>query len=146
MKSLFTKIMRDYEGYAIGKTLAYLNDPEIISFAGGLPSADVFPIDIINKAVERSLKNNWEKVLQYSPILGEKDLIEAIIDYLKKDGIYLEPENIMITTSGQHGLDLVGRLFLDPQDLVVIDLPTFAGAWLWISKRTALMFKAWKKR
>jgi len=128
MKSLFARIMKDYEGYAIGKTLSYLNDPEIISFAGGLPSADVFPVDIIHKAVERSLKNNWEKVLQYSPIPGEKDLMQAIIDYLKKDGIYLQPENIMITTSGQHGLDLVGRLFLDSQDLVVIDLPTFGGA------------------
>ncbi|MFQ5722208.1 MAG: PLP-dependent aminotransferase family protein [Candidatus Aminicenantales bacterium] len=128
MKSLFAKIMRNYEGYAIGKTLGYLNDPDIISFAGGLPSADVFPVDIIQRATERSLKNNWKHVLQYSPISGEKDLIEAIIDYLKTDGIFIEPDNIMITTSGQHGLDLVGRLFLDPQDLVVIDLPTFGGA------------------
>ena len=128
MKYLFAKIMKDYEGYAIGKMLSYLNDPNIISFAGGLPSVDVFPIEFIQRAAEKSLKNNWEHVLQYSPIPGEKDLIKAIIDYLKTDGIYIEPTNIMITSSGQHGLDLVGRLFLDPQDLVVIDLPTFGGA------------------
>jgi len=120
--------MKEFEGYAIGKTLKYLNDPEIISFAGGLPSSDVFPLDLIQKAAEKSLKEDPEHVLQYSPLPGEKELMEAIIDYLKTDNIHIEPENIMITTSGQHGLDLVGRLFLDPKDTIVIDLPTFGGA------------------
>lgn len=128
MKALFTKIMQDFEGYAIGKMLKYLDDPEIISFAGGLPNPDVFPIDIIQKAAEKSLKEDWKHVLQYTPIPGEKDLIEAIINYLKKDNISVEPENIMITTSGQHGIDLIGRLFLEPEDVIVIDLPTFGGA------------------
>lgn len=128
MKELFTKIMQDYEGYAIGKMLRFLNDPEIISFAGGLPSVDIFPVELIRKATEKSLKEDWDHVLQYSPIPGENDLMEAIIDYLKLDNIHIKPENIMITTSGQHGIDLVGRLFLEPQDLIVIDLPTFGGA------------------
>ncbi len=120
--------MQSYEGYAIGKMLRYLNDPTIISFAGGLPSIDVFPLGIIQKAAERSLAEDWEHTLQYSPIPGEKDLIEAVIDYLKLDDIHIKPDNIVITTSGQHGIDLIGRLFLDPQDLIVIDLPTFGGA------------------
>ena len=128
MKSLFTNIMRGFEGYAIGKTLQFLNDPEIISFAGGLPSSDVFPIDLIQKAAVKSLKEDWDHVLQYSPIPGEKELMQSIIEYLKTDNIHIEPENIMITTSGQHGLDLVGRLFLEPKDIIVIDLPTFGGA------------------
>lgn len=128
MKSLFTKIMKDFEGYAIGKTLQLLSDPEIISFAGGLPSSDVFPLDIIQSAAQKSLKEDWANVLQYSPIPGEEELMQAIIDYLKKDNIFIEPENIMITTSGQHGLDLVGRLFLEPHDIIVTDIPTFGGA------------------
>jgi 2-aminoadipate transaminase len=128
MNKLFANIMKDFEGYAIGKTLQFLKDPEIISFAGGLPSSDVFPVDFIQKAAQRAIKDNYESVLQYSPIPGEKDLISAIIDYLKTDNIFIDPENIMITTSGQHGLDLLGRLFLDSQDLVVTDLPTFGGA------------------
>jgi len=128
MKELFSKIMQGFEGYPIGKTLKYLRDPEIISFAGGLPSSDTFPMEFIQEAVERSLRENGAKVLQYSPIAGEKDLIEATIEYLKLDGIHIRPENIMITTSGQHGLDLVGRLFLNPKDYIVADLPTFGGA------------------
>lgn len=128
MEELFANIMKGFEGYVIGKMLRYLKDPEIISFAGGLPSSDVFPVDLIQRAAERAIKENYDTVLQYSPIPGEKDLIAAVIEYLGTDDIFIEPENIMITTSGQHGLDLVGRLFLDPQDLIVIDLPTFGGA------------------
>jgi 2-aminoadipate transaminase len=128
MESLFNPIMKKFEGYAIGKMLQYLDNPEIISFAGGLPSSDVFPLELIRRAAEKSLQEGWKESLQYSSIPGEKALIEAIIDYLKKDDIQIGPDNIVITTSGQHGLDLVGRLFLSPQDIVVTDLPTFGGA------------------
>lgn len=128
MKALFARNMKDFEGYTIGKMLAYLKDPEIISFAGGLPSSDTFPSDFILRAAQKALTENSAQVLQYSPIPGEKDLMAAVIDYLKKDNIRIEPENIMITTSGQHGLDLVGRLFVDPQDFIITDLPTFGGA------------------
>lgn len=128
MDSLYADIMKDFDGYAIGKMLAYLKDPDIISFAGGLPSPDVFPTDIIRKAADVALAKNPDRVLQYSPIPGERDLMEAVVDYLKSDDIHIGPENIMITTSGQHGLDLVGRLFLNPRDTIITDLPTFGGA------------------
>jgi len=120
--------MRKFEGYAIGKMLKYLDNSEIISFAGGLPSSDVFPTDLIRRAAEKSLTKDWKESLQYSAIPGEKTLIEAVIEYLKRDGIRIGPENIVITTSGQHGIDLVGRLFLGPRDVIVTDLPTFGGA------------------
>jgi 2-aminoadipate transaminase len=128
MKSLFTKIMRGFEGYKIGKLFKYLQDPAIISFAGGLPSSDVFPGDLIRKAVEKSLTQDSDRVLQYTPIPGEEELMAAIIDYLNKDNIYIEPRNIMVTTSGQQGIDIVGRLFLEPKDIITTDLPTFGGA------------------
>jgi 2-aminoadipate transaminase len=128
MKYEFASLMKDFEGYAIGKMLSYLGDPDIISFAGGLPSDELFPVNLIQKSAERSILENSARVLQYSSIPGEDDLIDAIIAYLKTDNIFIEPENIVITTSGQHGLDLIGRAFLDPQDPIVIDLPTFGGA------------------
>jgi 2-aminoadipate transaminase len=128
MKSLFTNIMKGFEGYTIGKLFKYLKDPAIISFAGGLPSSDVFPGDLVRNAVERSLEQDPDRVLQYTSIPGEEDLMEAVVDYLKKDNVHIEPENIVITTSGQQGIDLVGRLFLEPKDIIVTDLPTFGGA------------------
>ncbi|MBN1939129.1 MAG: PLP-dependent aminotransferase family protein [Candidatus Aminicenantes bacterium] len=128
MESLFTPFMKTFEGYSIGKTLSLLKDPDIISFAGGLPSPDVFPNEFIRAAADRSLREGCREALQYSAVPGEKSLIEAIIDFLGRDGIRLSPENVVITTSGQHGLDLVGRLFLSPGDVIVTDLPTFGGA------------------
>jgi 2-aminoadipate transaminase len=127
LEALFAENMKSFEGYVIGKMLGYINDPKMISFAGGLPSSEAFPLDIIHKAAKKSLWKDWELTLQYSSIPGEKELMEAVIDYLKRDDISIGPENIMITTSGQHGLDLVGRLFLDSQDYIVVDLPTFGG-------------------
>jgi len=128
LESLFSPIMRRFEGYTIGKMLKFLGDPEIISFAGGLPSSDVFPLDLIRRAAEKSLSEGWRESLQYSSIPGEKSLIEAIIGFLERDGIRIGPENVVVTTSGQHGLDLVGRLFLSSGDVVASDLPTFGGA------------------
>ena len=128
MEHLFTEIMRSFEGYNIGKMLKYMDDPEIISFAAGMPSEELFPVELVKNTLQRILDNNSAQVLQYSPVPGEKDLILAVIDYLKRDHVHIAPENILITTSGQHGLDLVGRLFLEPGDTIVCDLPTFGGA------------------
>ncbi len=128
MEYVFTEIMKSFEGYNIGKMLVYLDDPELISFAAGMPSDELFPVDLVRTSQKRILDNNSAQVLQYSPVRGEKDLIQAIIDYLKRDQVHITPENIMITTSGQHGLDLVGRLFIERGDTIVCDLPTFGGA------------------
>ena len=128
ISALYCNLMRDFEGYSIGKMLKYLDDPSIISFAGGLPSGEMFPVELVREAVENSLGDHAEEVLQYAPIPGDQALFDALIAYLKKDNIHVSRENILITTSGQHGLDLVGRLFLNPGDTIITDLPTFAGA------------------
>ena len=126
--SLFSENIKTYEGYSIGKLFKLLKDPEIISLAGGLPSPEVFLKNEMRKASSDCLQNDIEKIMQYSEISGEDSLIEAIIKFLRDDGIHIGPENIVITSSGQQGLDLVGRLFLDPGDAVLLDRPTFAGA------------------
>jgi len=120
--------IRDYEGYPIGKTLKYLADPEIISLAGGLPSPRVFQKSEMQKLSEKYLSNDIDRIMQYSAIPGEASLFNAIINFLKRDNILVEKNNVLVTTSGQHGLDLTGRLFLNPGDIVLVDRPTFAGA------------------
>ena len=128
-KNRFSENARDYEGYPIGKTLKLLSDPEIISLAGGLPSPDVFQKGELIKATKDILNDeNINKVMQYSSIPGEASLIEAVINFLKRDEINIKEENLLITTSGQNGLDLTGRLFLNPGDIVMVDRPTFAGS------------------
>lgn len=127
-QSRYSENIKDYEGYPIGKTLKYLADPEIISLAGGLPSPDVFQRMEFKVASANSLDNSIDQIMQYSAIPGEASLIEALINYLKRDNISVKKENILVTTSGQQGLDLVGRLFLNNDDIVLFDRPTFAGA------------------
>ncbi|MCG6949565.1 MAG: PLP-dependent aminotransferase family protein [Acidobacteria bacterium] len=124
----FAENVRDYEGYPIGKTLQYLNDPEIISLAGGLPSPDVFLRSGLRTAAEDACDRDIDRIMQYSPIPGEANLIDATLRFLERDDIHIGRDEILITTSGQHGLDLTGRLFLEPGDPVLVDRPTFAGA------------------
>ena len=126
--SLFSNNIKNYEGYSIGKLFKLLKDPEIISLAGGLPSPDVFLKDEFRLASKHRLQEDIDRILQYTEISGEGDLIKAIIEFLKEDQIYISEDNIVITSSGQQGLDLAGRLFLDPGDPVLLDRPTFAGA------------------
>ena len=127
-KSRFSDNIRDYEGYAIGKLFKLLKDPGIISRAGGLPSPDTFLKDELQRVSQIRLQDDADTIMQYTDITGEMDLIEAVIQFLKKDHIRISKKNIVVTSSGQQGLDLTGRLFLNPGDAVILDRPTFAGA------------------
>jgi 2-aminoadipate transaminase len=124
----FAENVRNFEGYPIGKTLQYLTDPEIISLAGGLPSPEVFQRTELRLATERTFDRDIDRVMQYSPIPGEATLVDGVLRFLERDNIRINRDDIVITTSGQHGLDLTGRLFLEPGDVVLVDRPTFAGA------------------
>ena len=127
-QGMFSDNIREYGGYSIGKLFALLNDPSIISLAGGLPSPDMFLKHEMRLVSRRVLEEDIEKVMQYTAIKGENWLLEAIEGFLARDGIKVARENIVVTSSGQHGLDLTGRLFLNPGDTVLLDRPTFAGA------------------
>jgi len=127
-KSRFSENIRNFEGYSIGKIFKYLNNPEIISLAGGLPSPDMFLKEEMRISSKLALEENIETIMQYTSVIGESHLIKAVIEFLGKDDINISSENILITSSGQHGLDISGRLFIDPGDVIIIDRPTFAGA------------------
>ncbi len=127
-ESQFSENIRNYEGYSIGKLFRLLKDPEIISLAGGLPSPDTFLKSDLQRVSQIRLQEDADTIMQYTDIGGEINLIEAVIQFLKKDRINISKNNIVITSSGQQGLDLTGRLFLNPGDAVLLDRPTFAGA------------------
>ncbi|MBN2460774.1 MAG: PLP-dependent aminotransferase family protein [Candidatus Cloacimonetes bacterium] len=120
--------IREFGGYSIGKIFKYLTNPEIISLAGGLPSPEMFQKHEMRLASQKRLLGDIETIMQYTAIPGEKSLIEAVIGFLARDNIKVTHENILITSSGQHGLDLAGRLFINPGDVIMLDRPTFAGA------------------
>ncbi len=102
--------------------------PEIISFAGGLPNPDTFPIEDVKKITAEVLDNEGKKALQYSTTEGDREFRSVLCEWMKKDGIVgIKPDNVQVLTASQQGLDLVSRVFLNPGDVCIVALPTYLG-------------------
>ncbi len=100
----------------------------IISFAGGLPDPATFPVDDLKAITARLLDREAHLVLQYGPTEGDARLRDALVKWMAKDGIEVPPQRVLITLGSQQGLDLVGRVFLDPGDVVVVEVPSYMAA------------------
>jgi 2-aminoadipate transaminase len=112
----------------IREILKLTQKPEIISFAGGLPAPKVFPVKEFQEAAYRVLENNPEKALQYGTTEGYLPLREVIVKRSARYGLNVRPENISITSGSQQALDLIGRLFINRGDKVVVENPSYLGA------------------
>ncbi len=128
LHDILSRSARSAKKSAIRELLKLTQRPEIISFAGGLPAPDSFPIDILKKLAVEVLEKEGTAACQYSTTEGDNGLRTALIEkYRKDEGITLSLENIIIITSSQQGLDLLGRIFVDPDNPVVVGLPTYLG-------------------
>jgi len=112
----------------IRELLKLTEKPDIISFAGGLPAAELFPIREFREACEYVLTTNGSKALQYGATEGYTPLREYLCEKMQKYGVPAEVENIIITNGSQQALDLIGRIFLDKGDVVITERPTYLGA------------------
>lgn len=99
----------------------------IISFAGGLPDPSTFPVDELVRISAEVLEEQGRLALQYGPTEGDPKLREELGRWMAKDGITAGVDNILVTSGSQQGLDLVGRIFLDPGDPIIVELPTYLG-------------------
>jgi 2-aminoadipate transaminase len=112
----------------IRELLKLTEKPDVISFAGGLPAPEVFPIEEVERATQKVLREQGQTALQYSATEGYLPLRELLVRQMARYGIKVKPANVMITSGSQQGLDLVGRLFLNPGDRVLAESPTYLGA------------------
>jgi 2-aminoadipate transaminase len=128
MNTRFARRMDGVRTSTIREILKVTEQPEIISFAGGLPAPELFPVDDILCAAERVLKESGPGALQYSPTEGFPPLREAFAAESRKRGIDCTAEDILITTGSQQPLDLAGKIFLDAGDCVVTESPTYMAA------------------
>ena len=104
-------------------------DPEVISFAGGLPSPVSFPVDEIDKAAHKVLSEDGKNALQYSTTEGYLPLRQYIAGrYMKRQGINIDADEILITNGSQQGLDLISKVFIDKGDDIIIERPGYLGA------------------
>jgi 2-aminoadipate transaminase len=102
--------------------------PGMISFAGGLPAPDVFPIQRFEEACHKVLSQQAASALQYGATEGYEPLRELIANNMARYGIKAKAENVLITSGSQQALDLIGKLFINAGDRVLVEAPTYLGA------------------
>ena len=124
----FSERARQLTSSAIREILKVTERPDIISFAGGLPSPDGFPIDVVRQAYDRVLSASGRSALQYGPTEGYAPLRAWVADDLNRQGAHVTPEQILILSGSQQGLDLLGKVLVDPGSKVLVETPSYLGA------------------
>jgi 2-aminoadipate transaminase len=112
----------------IRELLKLTEQPDVISFAGGLPAPEVFPTEEFRIASDKVLREVGPKALQYSTTEGYLPLRRFIVQHMARYGIQAHEDNVLITSGSQQALDLIGRLLINPGDKVLTERPTYLGA------------------
>jgi 2-aminoadipate transaminase len=112
----------------IRELLKLTQRPGVISFAGGLPAPEVFPVERFKEACHKVLTEKAASALQYSATEGYEPLRELIATNMSRYGIKAKVENVLITSGSQQALDLIGKLFINAGDRVLVEAPTYLGA------------------
>jgi len=129
MNSIFSDRITDVPRSFIREILKVAVDESIISFAGGLPNRDLFPVQEIKAAACKVLDESGKDALQYSSSEGDPELRRWIAQrYREKQGLAIDPANILITTGSQQGLDLLGKTIVNEGDGVIMEEPGYLGA------------------
>ncbi|KAA0012330.1 MAG: PLP-dependent aminotransferase family protein [Thermoplasmata archaeon] len=126
--SLYSERALKMRSSEIRELLELSQKPGVISFAGGLPNPNAFPAEEIREIVNRILTEEGGKALQYGPTAGLREFREELVRYVQKQGIEASLENVFVTVGSQQALDIVGRVFIDEGDVILVGLPTYLGA------------------
>jgi len=127
-EEFYSVLASKMEASAIREILKLVQNPEVISLAGGMPDPATFPVKEIKEITQDVLTKNSARALQYSSTEGLPELRKCILDNLAKDGNNGELENIIISSGSQQGLDLIGKVFLSPGDIAIVELPSYLAA------------------
>jgi len=127
LEKIYSVTIRGMKKSAIRELLKLTQRPEIISFAGGLPAPDTFPIEQLKEITNEVLDTDGAAALQYGATEGVTELRQILADRYKKQGLNIELKNLVITTSSQQGLDLLAKTFIDRGDKVIVGLPSYLG-------------------
>jgi 2-aminoadipate transaminase len=129
MEIKFSERMSSLRASEIRELLKLTEQPDIISFAGGLPAPELFPIEKIKEASNLVLEKDGRAALQYSTTEGYMPLRRIIAEQrMKAVGVNAKATDILITSGSQQGLDFSGKIFLNPGDVVICESPTYIGA------------------
>jgi 2-aminoadipate transaminase len=128
MKHHFSRRVAGAKRSAIRELLKLTEQPDIISFGGGLPAPETFPHDEMAEIAAEVIRENYANVLQYGLTEGSKTLRQAVCDWLVPQGLDVTIHDLLVTTASQQALDLLCKAFIDPGDVIFCGLPTYLGA------------------
>lgn len=112
----------------VGDILKVAGSPDVISFAGGLPAPELFPIDALKKVTNEVFDESGQEALQYASAVGYPALRKQIAKRMNNQGIKATVDNIMITTGSQQSIDITAKMFINPGDTVIVEKPTYLCA------------------
>src|SRR5439155_15424873 len=124
----FPQVSADSASSAISDLFKVAQQPSIISFAGGFPAPECFPVEDLAAAAERAMTENPIAALQYGLPDGYAPLRAFVAERMTKLHVPVSPEQILITSGSQQVLDLIGRLVLEPGAPIAVEAPSFIGA------------------
>lgn len=127
--NFFSKRASLMKASEIRELLKWVTEGKVISLGGGMPDPQTFPVEDILDIVSKGLREQGDKLLQYGSSEGLKELREQLIHFMNWRGLRVDDiDNIIIVSGSQQGLDLLGKVFIDRGDIVLVELPTYLAA------------------
>lgn len=127
MNYTFSSSMEHFKSSAVRDILKLTQGKSIISFAGGLPAEELFPMEAVRDAFDRVFTQG-NRALQYGLTEGYTPLREALSERLRKRNIHVSKDEMLLTTGSQQAIDLLSRVYMDPGDIVLVQQPTYLAA------------------
>ncbi len=123
----FAKRTKNISGSQIRQFFALTEKPEVISFAGGFPDNTYFPLDEISNSLAHLVREDSKQALQYSPTEGSYDLRKVLSEKMSREGKLCETNSLIITDGSQQGLDVLGKVLINPGDPILVEEPAYIG-------------------
>jgi 2-aminoadipate transaminase len=128
MPITFARRMQHTRPSDIREILVKTSGGDYISFAGGVPDPELFPVERLSELAQKVLREHPARALQYGPTPGLLPLREKIVALMAKIGVATDSDHVQIVTGAQQGIGLSGTIFLDPGDVVIVERPTYSAA------------------
>lgn len=129
MNFKFSKRVPNLDDDVVGEILKVAGDPEIISFAGGLPAPELFPVEAIHQAADKVFEKYGKDALQYTATIGNVKLRESIAHRMQTNKfVHTSIDNICITTGSEQSIDLVAKMMVNEGDVILVEKPTYLCA------------------
>ncbi|MCL4554809.1 MAG: PLP-dependent aminotransferase family protein [Actinobacteria bacterium] len=128
LQGRYAQRMEGMRSSAVRDLFAAASRPDVISLSGGMPEVSRVPAHTAADAAFRAVAHHGDQALQYGGSEGRVELRQTIVELMAETGVRVRPEDIVVTAGAQQALDLLGKIFLDPGDVVIAEGPTYLGA------------------